>query len=819
MASVQEVGGGHGQGGGQDMEQFVDAQQDEIGSSSSSDPKALTAPNWQNHSTPSLSQSNSSGRSSRGCTPPLAPANWTSSPHSAFQHASNSRSCSPSSKSLPKRSVGSNSNKSHKLESDSGFEVGAAPSESFLENMSHINANPLESGISSTPLQPSSSGKSLSKMSNHPSTSSMTSYGSEKRKKKSWMQNAINPTYRSRCEDLRKNFPGLPAEETLIVDYSCALQKDILVHGRLYVTTNFLCFYANIFRWETAVTIRWREVTAMTKEKTALVIPNAVQICTGNEKHFFTSFAARDKTHMMLFRLWQNALLDSPASQTEIWSWVQSVYGEQTNRYSDNNGDESNDGGSTHESFDGLDIGSAPSLPRPRLYSNIDEEEENKLPVNLGSFMPARAVELPHSARQAKSAECVLSDQSDFSESETRGLSNHHRSSTSPAIVSTDILTYEVWRQSKSAREIICRNFAINIDELFTLLFTNSKFFYDFQAERKTFDIVQCPWQHSDKSEDKFREVSYTLNLNHSIGPKTSRATEVQTMRSNSVPGHIYNVDVETTNADIPYADSFYVSTHYCVVKANESESLLTVLCDIKYKKTPWGLVKSFIEKNCWAGIEEHYAALAAGLDREIENRLEGENGKELVGIKKKTRRQRNQRRASASGESVGVSVPVGISQFAQGNSQPLGSQPNKKPSLKHDQTLFLVLLTMLGLLCLLNLFLIYKIWGLESKISLRSENFSSFQVFEQQQQASSSRDWLDVLHKQEILHNQELAGWRAAVEAASKLLQQTENGMLRLTQGFNRETNRRLLKQLLKLEEDTYGKAMFKDDLVEQEL
>ena len=62
------------------------------------------------------------------------------------------------------------------------------------------------------------------------------------------------------------------------------------------MTTNFLCFYANIFRWETAVTIRWREVrheselasnyfsmcplqvTEMKKEKTALVIPNAVQV-------------------------------------------------------------------------------------------------------------------------------------------------------------------------------------------------------------------------------------------------------------------------------------------------------------------------------------------------------------------------------------------------------------------------------------------------------------------------------------------------------------------------------------------------------------
>lgn len=38
-----------------------------------------------------------------------------------------------------------------------------------------------------------------------------------------------------------------------ILDYSCAVAKEILIHGRLYVSQNFLCFYANIFRWETLV--------------------------------------------------------------------------------------------------------------------------------------------------------------------------------------------------------------------------------------------------------------------------------------------------------------------------------------------------------------------------------------------------------------------------------------------------------------------------------------------------------------------------------------------------------------------------------------
>ncbi len=48
----------------------------------------------------------------------------------------------------------------------------------------------------------------------------------------------------------------------------------------------------------------------MTKERTARVIPNAIQICTLTDKYFFTSFGARDKTFLMLFRVWQNALMD-----------------------------------------------------------------------------------------------------------------------------------------------------------------------------------------------------------------------------------------------------------------------------------------------------------------------------------------------------------------------------------------------------------------------------------------------------------------------------------------------------------------------------
>jgi len=46
-----------------------------------------------------------------------------------------------------------------------------------------------------------------------------------------------------------------------------------------------------------------KDVVKITKEKTALVIPNAIQICTRDEKYNLTSFAARDKTFFVLDRV------------------------------------------------------------------------------------------------------------------------------------------------------------------------------------------------------------------------------------------------------------------------------------------------------------------------------------------------------------------------------------------------------------------------------------------------------------------------------------------------------------------------------------
>jgi hypothetical protein len=80
-------------------------------------------------------------------------------------------------------------------------------------------------------------------------------------------------SHRQKNIDLHKIFSSLDNSEKLIDDYSCALQRDILVHGRLYVTQNWLCFYANIFTWETLLTIPFMSVMAITRSGLPLCFP------------------------------------------------------------------------------------------------------------------------------------------------------------------------------------------------------------------------------------------------------------------------------------------------------------------------------------------------------------------------------------------------------------------------------------------------------------------------------------------------------------------------------------------------------------------
>lgn len=113
----------------------------------------------------------------------------------------------------------------------------------------------------------------------------------------------------------------LPQEERLIADFSCALVRDILVQGRLYLTENYCCFHSTILRWETSAIIPYVDITNISKERTVKIIPNAISVHCNQNKYIFTSFTARDRALLIFKELWRLALsnrekMDSEPNQT-----------------------------------------------------------------------------------------------------------------------------------------------------------------------------------------------------------------------------------------------------------------------------------------------------------------------------------------------------------------------------------------------------------------------------------------------------------------------------------------------------------------------
>ncbi|CAM9361317.1 unnamed protein product, partial [Ectocarpus sp. 13 AM-2016] len=92
-----------------------------------------------------------------------------------------------------------------------------------------------------------------------------------------------------------------------VADFSCAVESRILLHGRMYVTNTFVCFYSNLFGFEKIIKIPFCHMRCITKEKTALFIPNAIAIITSKKEYIFRSFWDREDAFKTLKQCQQDA--------------------------------------------------------------------------------------------------------------------------------------------------------------------------------------------------------------------------------------------------------------------------------------------------------------------------------------------------------------------------------------------------------------------------------------------------------------------------------------------------------------------------------
>ncbi|CAL9213233.1 unnamed protein product [Arabidopsis halleri] len=107
----------------------------------------------------------------------------------------------------------------------------------------------------------------------------------------------------SKSEEYRQLF-RLPADEILVQDFNCACQESILMQGHMYLFIHYICFYSNIFGYETKKIIPFADISCVKRAKTAGIFPNAIEILAGGKKYFFASFLSRDEAFKLIHDGW-----------------------------------------------------------------------------------------------------------------------------------------------------------------------------------------------------------------------------------------------------------------------------------------------------------------------------------------------------------------------------------------------------------------------------------------------------------------------------------------------------------------------------------
>ncbi|XP_031439436.1 protein Aster-C [Clupea harengus] len=505
--------------------------------------------------------------------------------------------------------------------------------------------------------------------------------------------------------------------------------------------------------------------------------------------------------------MWQNILLNKPLTREELWQMVKQHYG--------------NDLGLSLDEMESVQISanaSTPTQPSPIMKSE-DQPGRLERPTTLRLQQGEQAsyeasTPLGDDTQSSLGQHSTLSPSADDSRSTPlRQQSpvpslNRHSSERSSKRSNLDLNANEDRLSEQSGSEsieepeetveesesqgkvhgrlFVNRVFHISAEKMFDLLFTDSHFTQRFMDFQKITGASSTPWQREATGCMK-RTLNYTVTITNPLVGKFSTATEYQTLYKEAREGQYRMVDAEVYTHDVPYHDYFYTKNRYCIIPTSKRKCRLRVYTDVKYKKQPWGPVKSFITKNSWSGVQEYFRRLEAEL---IEEEAELTQGSGDAGkIAALRRRRRTYSRTFQEHMKTGKQYSADTEQNRDGN---IGPVDIKGPHSWNINTIVAVMSFILLILTVLNLGLFYKLWAMEDvahRMFLSTKNRlrerAEFRVSPDLGPRQSSPHW----------STEDMHLLRVVLQDSINLLEQLRNSLVALQHNFH--ANNRTTTQL----------------------
>ncbi|KAI3643915.1 hypothetical protein MP228_010079 [Amoeboaphelidium protococcarum] len=483
-------------------------------------------------------------------------------------------------------------------------------------------------------------------------------------------QQRVEYASEKRNAELHALFRSIPAEDPLIEDYSCALQREILIHGRLYLTKNHLAFNSNIFGFVTNLVISYADILTVERKVTALVIPNAIGITTLHSRFAFASFLYREHVFQLIMKLWRSALGDdveglpwssfsfddslsaaasgrklsnastnavsqlSPEDKQQKQQGVEDLFSDdvvivkqemsqsmteqsqplQSESIAIPTARKPSGGGFVSDGYDrdGYESGtSSPSKSPPKR--NLTLPLKN---IVRGITSP-EIISQPLSLRRRK-------DDVKFLKPADRKLSTSSGSSAQILEESGGAISAN---EKKSQPAVFCnctdhcriiimdRIFPASLDQTYQAAYESKEFYKQVMNARQFQDVQIADWSSQE------RTITYHVPVNYAVMTRNNRCIATQQVVKVLKDKYIC-IRESIKSPDIPFSSgsAFIVKSSQCLMAVSSNETRILVAYQVEWLKP--NLLKSFIEKNAhegniafWREFESRLFQKLSGID------------------------------------------------------------------------------------------------------------------------------------------------------------------------------------------------------------
>lgn len=447
---------------------------------------------------------------------------------------------------------------------------------------------------------------------------------------------------KKRNRDFHSFFKSVPDDDYLIEDYSCALQREILAHGRLYVSEGHLCFSSNILGWTTTLVMSFDEIVSVEKRSTALVFKNGLMISTLHAKHIFASFTSRDATYDLIVNIWK---LGHPTLKSTLNGvQLEGTGGDKTEKIDS----EPMGLGIEGEVLAGTDSEelSDEDSDEDEEDDFYDEEEHDELVNTQPTEVSGADGDAEKPPLRKASAMTTAHGQSPEAQNETPaspgGTADFPGPSTHPPTDCGDFV-------SQYDKFLLDETVPAPLGKVYTLVFGPSS--PNFMSKWLVNDQKCWDVEMEDKKglslDNKSRTYSYVKPLYASLGPKQTKCIVSETIESLDYDKTI-NISSSTQTPDVPSGSLFTVKTRYCLSWAENNATRLQINCTVEWSGKSW--IKGPVEKGVSDGQGQYCKDLLAGLKAAV-SRARANTGANGAGKKKKSKKSKANGTSREAGE------------------------------------------------------------------------------------------------------------------------------------------------------------------------